>query len=89
MTKEDLDREMRARNERKRQEEQDKSHLKTREMREIERLQRLKKWNKTMIRIRFPDRVELQANFLPNEYTYVKGLGAYYSISTNTRIATH
>jgi tether containing UBX domain for GLUT4 len=69
VTKEDLDREMRARNERKRQEEQDKSHLKTREMREIERLQRLKKWNKTMIRIRFPDRVELQANFLPNEYT--------------------
>lgn len=72
VTKEDLDREMRARTERKRQEEQDKSHLKTREMREMERVQRLKKWNKTMIRIRFPDRVELQANFLPNERTYVK-----------------
>lgn len=69
VTKEDLDKEMRARNERRRQEEQEKSHLKTREMRELERVQRLSKWKKTMIRIRFPDRVELQVNFLPNEYT--------------------
>jgi hypothetical protein len=71
VTKEDLERDMRARNEKRRQEEQDKSHLKTREMREMERLQRLGKWKKTMIRVRFPDRVELQVNFLPNEYTYV------------------
>jgi len=41
--------------------------LRTKEMRERDRIKKLSKYKKCFIRIRFPDRVELQGTFLPVE----------------------
>jgi hypothetical protein len=41
--------------------------MKTKAMRDKERLQKLSRFKKCIIRFRFPDRIELQANFYPQE----------------------
>eukprot|EP01090_Pellita_catalonica_P018637 TRINITY_DN6081_c0_g1_i1.p1 TRINITY_DN6081_c0_g1~~TRINITY_DN6081_c0_g1_i1.p1 ORF type:complete len:273 (-),score=54.95 TRINITY_DN6081_c0_g1_i1:93-911(-) len=41
--------------------------LRTKKMREMERQKKLPKYRKTLIRIRFPSRMELQGNFSPRE----------------------
>jgi len=46
---------------------EEESLMKTKEMREKERLQRIPKYRKTLIKVRFPNRVELQATFHPLE----------------------
>ncbi|KAL6077394.1 Tether containing UBX domain for GLUT4, variant 2 [Balamuthia mandrillaris] len=53
----------------RRQKEETAGMLKTREQREKERLQHVNKFSKTLVRIRFPNRLELQATFHPNEST--------------------
>ncbi|KAK9721800.1 hypothetical protein K7432_003122 [Basidiobolus ranarum] len=45
----------------------DNAPLKTRQMREQEDLQRQRRYPRTLIRIRFPNRVQLQANFLSRQ----------------------
>jgi tether containing UBX domain for GLUT4 len=65
----DIQQELRIQKEKRRQQQIEESYLMTKEMREKERLKRLAKFTKTLIRIRFPDRVELQATFSPLETT--------------------
>jgi tether containing UBX domain for GLUT4 len=53
----------------KAKQEADQAVMKTQAMREKERLQRLARYKRCYIRVRFPDRTELQGTFLPTEQT--------------------
>jgi len=53
--------------EKKKEKELIEGNLRTKEMRERDRIKKLSKYKKCFIRIRFPDRVELQGTFLPLE----------------------
>jgi hypothetical protein len=50
-----------------REKQESQTMLKTKEMREREKRAKGLKYKKTMIRVRFPDRTEIQAKFLPRE----------------------
>lgn len=62
MTPEELAKERQSANKQK-----SANDLKTKEMRERERLSKLSRFKKCFVRFRFPDRVELQAAFYPQE----------------------
>lgn len=67
MDSEDFAREAQIQADKKRREENEKSFLRTKAVRDRERIQRLSKFKKCYIRVRFPDRVELQGTFYPQE----------------------
>jgi len=76
VTAEDLKRNALIKKERKKEEEQTKSIFRTKEMRERDKAKKWAKYKKCFIRIRFPDRTELQATFGPLEkpaalYTFI------------------
>lgn len=77
VTKEDLRINAAIQKEKKKEKELVEGSLRTKEMRERDRIKKLSKYKKCFIRIRFPDRTELQGTFLPVElmssvYQFVK-----------------
>jgi len=67
ITKQDLQLNAAIQKQKKKEQEIIDGSLRTKEMRERDRIKKLSKYKKCFIRIRFPDRVELQGTFLPLE----------------------
>jgi hypothetical protein len=65
----DFAREAQIQADKKRRQENEKSFLRTQAVRDRERIQKYSKFKKCYIRIRFPDRLELQGTFYPQENT--------------------
>lgn len=69
MDSEDFAREAQIQADKLRRRENEKSFMRTKAVRERERVQKLSKFKKCYIRVRFPDRLELQGTFYPQEGT--------------------
>eukprot|EP01122_Echinamoeba_exundans_P007040 TRINITY_DN2084_c0_g2_i3.p2 TRINITY_DN2084_c0_g2~~TRINITY_DN2084_c0_g2_i3.p2 ORF type:complete len:463 (-),score=138.86 TRINITY_DN2084_c0_g2_i3:2739-4127(-) len=65
----DFAREAQIQADKKRRQENEKSFLRTKAVRDRERIQKYSKFKKCFIRVRFPDRLELQGTFYPQEKT--------------------